>query len=63
MNAAGRVTAWPNLIVELPATVGAPAPPVKGELGKGTHDVLARGNTPRGITQNDPTLHPCGVGR
>ena len=26
--------AWPNLMVELPATVGAPAPPVKGELGR-----------------------------
>ena len=34
MNATGRVAAWPNLMVELPATVGAPAPPVKGELGR-----------------------------
>ena len=32
MDATGRVTAWPNLMVELPATVGAPGPPVKGEL-------------------------------
>ena len=30
----GQVMAWPNLMVELPATVGAPGPPVKGELGR-----------------------------
>ena len=30
----GWVMAWLNLMVELPATVGALAPPVKGELGR-----------------------------
>ena len=32
MNVTGWITAWPNLMVDLPATVGALAPPVKGEL-------------------------------
>ena len=34
MNVTGRITAWPNLIVDLPGTVRALAPPVKGELGR-----------------------------
>ena len=34
MNVTGRITAWPNLMVDLPATVGALAPLVKGELGR-----------------------------
>ena len=30
----GWMTAWPNLMVDLLATVGALAPLVKGELGR-----------------------------
>ena len=61
MDVTGWVMAWPNLMVELPATVGAPGPLVKGELGRETHDILARRNTLRGITQDEsytPSLGP-----
>ena len=34
MNETGWITAWPNLIVDFPATMGALAPPVRGELGR-----------------------------
>ena len=34
MNVTGQITAWPNLIVDFPATVGALPPLVKGELGR-----------------------------
>ena len=34
MDVTGWATAWPNLMVELPATVGAPTPLVKGKLGR-----------------------------
>ena len=61
MNVAGRVTAWPNLIVELPATVGVPAPPVKGELGRELTTCwpagILRGASPKMI------LHSIPVGR
>ena len=34
MNMTGQIMACPNLMVNLPATVEALAPPVKGELGR-----------------------------
>ena len=34
VNVMGQITAWPNLMVDLPATVGALAPLIKGELGR-----------------------------
>ena len=34
VNVMGRIMAYPNLMVDLPATMGALAPPVKGELGR-----------------------------
>ena len=49
INVTGRIMAWPNLMVDLPATVGALAPLVRGELGRGTHDVLTCREVPRGI--------------
>ena len=58
MNAVGQVTAWPNLIVELPATVGVPAPPVKGELGRELMTCwpveILRGASPRMILDSIP---------
>ena len=44
MNVTGQIMAWPNLMVDLPATVGALAPPVEGELG-------------RELTRFDPQKH------
>ena len=61
MNAAGQVVAWPNLMVELPATVGAPAPPVKGELGRELMTCWLT-ETPRGASPR-MILHSISAGR
>ena len=59
MDTAGRVMAWLNLMVELPATVGALAPPVKGELGRELMTCwpveILREASPRTILHSIPT--------
>ena len=54
----GQVTACPNLMVELPATVRVPAPPVKGEVGRGLTTCwpteILHGASPRMILHSIP---------